>query len=90
MLKIRGSYLSVSDTVVPGATDFKGRHKIQDRWKYIEYKVISQDIKDILEYVAQSITGRKKVLHRNLLLPIGNREKSSLKTQMKDVIYSGE
>ena len=52
---------------------FDGKHKIQDRWEDEPYIVLKQSNPSIPVYVVQkeSKEGRKRVLHRNLLLPIG-------------------
>ena len=55
-------------------TNWKGRHKIQDRWEDKEYQVVDQPTPGVPVYAVKSIAGgRPRVLHRNLLLPLQGR-----------------
>ena len=73
-LKCRGATLTVGDLVLVKQTDWKGRHKIQDRWESREYQVVDQPTPGIPVYTVRSLTGgQTKVLHRNLLLPLQGR-----------------
>ena len=73
-LKCRGATLTVGDLVLVKQTAWKGRHKIQDRWKSREYQVVDQPTPGIPVYTVRSLTGgQTKVLHRNLLLPLQSR-----------------
>ena len=51
-----------------------GKHKIQDKWEEDPYIIIEQPNKDIPVFVVQKEggEGRKRTLHRNVLLPIGS------------------
>ena len=73
--KARGAALAIHDIVLVKVTAWKGRHKIQDRWNPIEYKVVDQPHEGVPVYKVEPVGGGKsKVLHRNLLLPIGRAE----------------
>ena len=49
-----------------------GRHKIQDRWEEGEYVVVAQPDPSIPVYKVKSVDGGNiRILHRNLLLPLG-------------------
>ena len=51
---------------------WKGRHKIQNKWEPDEYVVVSQPNKNVPVYRVKPIgEGKERVLHRNLLLPLG-------------------
>ena len=49
----------------------EGRHKIADRWEQDIYDVVSKPNPDIPVFVVKKEdgTGRKRTLHRNLLMP---------------------
>ena len=73
-LKCRGAALDVGDLVLVKQTAWKGRHKIQDRWKSGEYQLVGQPTPDVPVYSVKSVAGGKtRVLHRNLLLPLQGR-----------------
>ena len=64
--------MKVSEKVLLKCTAFKGKHKIQDRWKNTIYEVIEQPVGKIPVFKIKSIEGddKMKVVHRNLLLPL--------------------
>ncbi len=71
-LKTKGSTLEPNDLVLVKVTAFKGKHKIQDKWEEEEHVVLSQPNVDIPVYEVQPVNGGKiRILHRNLLLPLG-------------------
>ena len=73
-IKCRGATLDVGDLVLVKQTAWKGRHKIQDRWKSGEYQVVGQSTPGVPVYTVKRITeGKPRVLHRNLLLPLQGR-----------------
>ena len=53
---------------------FDGKHKISDRWEDDIYVVVRQPNPMIPVFIVQkeSGEGKKRTLHRNLLLPIGH------------------
>ena len=55
-------------------TDFKGHHKIQDRWGNREYIVEKQPYPNVPVYVVhpRDGEGHSQTLHRNYLLPINS------------------
>lgn len=86
--KVRGANILVGDKVLVRIVAFDGKHKLSNKWEEEPYDVIDQPNKDIPVFTVQreSGTGRKRTLHRNLLLPIGyiyDREKSPIKESTK-------
>lgn len=73
--KIRGVSLKEGDRVLVRVVKFDGRHKIQDRWEDHPYYIISQPNRDIpvFKIKREDDQGKERVLHRNLLLPIGSK-----------------
>lgn len=70
--KVKGLALTVNDLVLVKRMAWKGRHKIQDRWEPEEFVVVSQPHAGIPVYKVRPVGGTKeRVLHRNLLLPLG-------------------
>ena len=70
--KIKGSQLTENDIVLVKRVAWKGRHKIQNKWEPSEYVVIEQPNFKIPVYKVKSLEdGKIKVLHRNMLLPLG-------------------
>ena len=53
---------------------FEGKHKLSDKWEEDPYLVLDQPNPDIPVFTVQkeSGEGRKRNLHRNLLLPVGH------------------
>lgn len=72
-LKVRGIDLHEGDRVLVKVVAFDGKHKIADKWEEEAYIVLRQPNKEVPVYVVQREdgTGKKRTLHRNLLLPIG-------------------
>ena len=70
--KIKGYQLTENDIILVKRVAWKGRHKIQNKWEPSEYVVIEQPNLDIPVYKVKSLEdGKIKVLHRNMLLPLG-------------------
>ena len=70
--KTRGATLQPNDIVLVKVVAFDKMHKIQDKWEGEEYVVVRQPIPNTPVYeVRPVIGGRSRVLHRNLLLPLG-------------------
>ena len=70
--KVKGSQLQVNDIVLVKRVAWKGRHKIQNRWEPSEYIVIEQPNLKVPVYRVKSREDNKiRVLHRNMLLPLG-------------------
>ena len=72
--RARGAILQPGDRVLVKVVAFDGKHKIADRWEEDTYRIVSQPNVEIPVYVVQKENGegRKRTLHRNLLLPIGH------------------
>ncbi|VDI39873.1 Hypothetical predicted protein [Mytilus galloprovincialis] len=72
--RARGAILQPGDRVLVKVVAFEGKHKIADKWEEDTYRIVRQPNKDIPVYVVQKENGegRKRTLHRNLLLPIGH------------------
>ena len=70
--KIKGSQLKENDIVLVKRVAWKGRHKIQNKWEPSEYVVMEQPNLKVPVYKVKSLEDEKiKVLHRNMLLPLG-------------------
>ena len=69
---IRGPQLQEKDIVLVKIVAHKGRHKLQDKWEPEEY--VEQPIAGTPVYRVQPVTGGNiRTLHRNLLLPLGDK-----------------
>ena len=73
-LKVRGGKVEVGDRVLVKIVAFEGTHKLANKWEDDPYLVLAQPNPDIPVYVVRKENGegRKRTLHRNLLLPIGS------------------
>ncbi|KAK3093626.1 hypothetical protein FSP39_018280 [Pinctada imbricata] len=73
-LRARGAVLEVGDRVLVKVVAFDGRHKLADKWEEHPYLIINQPNKTVPVYEVkrEDGEGRKRVLHRNLLLPVGH------------------
>ena len=69
---IKGPQLQEKDVVLVKLVAHKVRHKLQDKWEPEEYVVIEQPIAGTPVYKVQPVNGGNiRMLHRNLLLPLG-------------------
>ena len=70
----RGGTVEVGDRVLVKIVSFDGKHKIADRWEDTPYLVIKKPNNDIPVFCVkrEDGDGPERVLHRNLLLPIGS------------------
>ena len=73
-LRTRGAVIEKGDRVLVKIVKFDGRHKLSNKWEEDPYIVESQPNPDIPVYIVKKANGegRKRTLHRNLLLPIGH------------------
>lgn len=73
--RVRGVTLVEGDRVLVKVVSFDGKHKIQDRWEDHPYIILKQPNKEIPVFKVrrEDGQGRIRVLHRNLLLPIGTK-----------------
>ena len=70
--RCKGVQLLPQDLVLVKKVAWTGRHKIQDRWEEGEYVVVAQPDPSIPVYKVKSVDGGDiRILHRNLLLPLG-------------------
>ncbi len=72
--RARGAILQPGDRVLVKRVAFDGKHKLADKWEEDTYRIVRQPNDAIPVYVVQKENGegKKKTLHRNLLLPIGH------------------
>ena len=85
-LRTPGAVLQVDDRVFVKVVACHRRHKLADKWEEQTYVITIQPNEDIPVYEVRREYGggRKRVLHRNLLLPIGSlREFDKEKTPPK-------
>ena len=62
------------DVVLVKIVAHKGRHKLQDKWEPEEYVVVEHPIAGTPVYKVQPVTGGNiRTLHRNLMLPLGDK-----------------
>ena len=70
--RCKGMQLLPQDLVLVKKVAWTGRHKIQDRWEEGEYVVVALPDPSIPVYKVKSVDGGNiRILHRNLLLPLG-------------------
>ena len=67
--KIKCSQLKTGDLVLVHQKGFKGKHKIQDKWKNTPYKVVEQKGPNLPIFLVENTENptKTKVLHRNML-----------------------
>ena len=70
--RVRCSQLSTGDLVLVKRMNFKGKHKIQDRWEQDVYEDLGTCRGSPLVFQVQKEdgTGKIRILHRNMLLPL--------------------
>ncbi len=68
--KVRGTPLAVGDRVLLANRGVKGMKKDADKWDSILYEVQSVRPEINVYRIKDAQTGREKVVHRNLLLPV--------------------
>jgi len=72
--KARAAVLEKGDRILVKIVAFDGRHKLSDKWEDDVYVILDQPNPSIPVYTVgkENGEGRKKILHRNLLLPVGS------------------
>nr|ATA66769.1 Pol, env [Haliotis discus hannai] len=72
--RARAATVEPGDRVLVKVVAFDGRHKLADKWEEDVYVVLDQPTPSIPVYVVgkENGEGKKKTLHRNLLLPVGS------------------
>lgn len=68
--KVRGQPLAVGDRVLLANRGITGKRKIADRWDSTPYDVVSVRSPINVYRIRDGVTGKEKVVHRNLLLPV--------------------
>ena len=73
-IKSRNSFLHTGDRVLVKIVAFDGKHKLSNKWEEDVYIVLDQPNQSIPVYIVEKENGdgKKRTLHRNLLLPIGS------------------
>ena len=75
--KLRGSLIEVGEQVLVRNVGFQGPHKLATRWEVQPYQVVGKHA-DGPVYVVQPVAGgRKRTLHRNMLLPLQGQEEDN-------------
>ena len=74
-MKVNCSTLEVGDRVLVKVVKFDGRHNLCNKWEEDIYIVTSKPNPDVPVYKVRKEdgSGRTRVLHRNLLLPVGSK-----------------
>ncbi|KAL5021393.1 hypothetical protein ScPMuIL_000548, partial [Solemya velum] len=83
-VRARSAIVKPGDRVLVKILAFEGKQKLSDKWEEDIYIILKQPNASIPVYVVQkeSGEGRKRTLHRNVLLPIG------LETEQEDISSS--
>ncbi|KAK3773152.1 hypothetical protein RRG08_013739 [Elysia crispata] len=69
--RVRGAALILGDKVLVRNCSFEGPHKLQDKWSEDIFVVKEQPDSRTPVFVVEPVNGgRKRTLHRNLLLPV--------------------
>lgn len=68
--KVRGLPLAVGDRVLLANQGERGRRKVADRWDSTPFDVVSVRSGINVYRIRDGVTGREKVVHRNMLLPV--------------------
>lgn len=68
--KVKGSPLTMGDRVLLANRGERGKRKIADKWESNLYEVMSVRSPINVYRIRDTETGREKIVHRNLLLPV--------------------
>ncbi|KAG1924959.1 interleukin-1 receptor accessory protein-like 1-A, partial [Pimephales promelas] len=68
--KVKGSPLTVGDRVLLANRGERGKRKVADKWESTAYEVLSVRSAINVYRVKDTVTGKEKTVHRNLLLPV--------------------
>ncbi|XP_048019552.1 uncharacterized protein LOC125250815 [Megalobrama amblycephala] len=88
--KVRGSPLAVGDRVLLANRGEKGMRKVADKWDSVLYEVQSVRPEINVYRIKDVQTGKERVVHRNLLLPVnflswdGDDEEQSVRSASTD------
>ena len=70
--KVRCSKLEIGDKVLARQKAFKKKHKIQDKWEEDVYVVVAQQNDNFPVFIVlNKRSKRSRILHRNMLFPLG-------------------
>jgi transposase InsO family protein len=71
--RVRGAVLRIGDRVLVRLMGLKGKQKLADHWAEEVHRVVQHQNPEIPVYKVRGQTsGRIRVLHRNMLLPVGD------------------
>ncbi|KAJ8367497.1 hypothetical protein AAFF_G00317200 [Aldrovandia affinis] len=68
--KVRGMPLAVGDQVLLANRGERGKRKVADRWVSTPFDVVSVRSTINVYRIKDAVTGRERVVHRNMLLPV--------------------
>ena len=85
--RVKCSKLEPGDMVLVRQKAFKGKHKIQDKWENIPYKVVEQvDPKlPVFRVESSGEIPKSRVLHRNMLFPLLTHDLDQVQSSGDDV-----
>ena len=84
--KARGATLQPGDLVLVRNTGTHIFDKLADKWEQPVYKVLKKPYRELPVYQVKALDGgRKRTLHRNLLLPIQTRTQDSLESSLAEI-----
>ena len=79
--RAKASKIVVGDRVLVKILAFDGKHKISDKFEEDVYTVVEQPRPDIPVFIVKSDSGKELTLHRNQLLPLGEKEETAEKRE---------
>ncbi|KAJ8349066.1 hypothetical protein SKAU_G00276550 [Synaphobranchus kaupii] len=85
--KVRGMPLAVGDRVLLANRGERGKRKVADRWESTPFDVVSVRSTVNVYRIRDAATGKEKVVHRNMLLPV---DFLTFPEQNRDLVTSGE
>lgn len=68
--KVRGMPLALGDRVLLAKRGERGKRKVADRWDSNPFDVVSVRSAVNVYRIRDTVTGKEKVVHRNMLLPV--------------------
>ncbi len=82
ILKLEVLFVHTGDRVLVRVVAFDGKQELSNKWEEDVYSVISQPNDSIPVYIVRKENGegKKRTLHRNLLLPIGSISDDTIET----------
>lgn len=66
--KVKGTNIDIGDRVLLANRKERGKKKLADRWESTVYTVVDMNPETHTYRIRDTITGREKVIHRNLLM----------------------